>query len=208
MPVQPRRSPEVETPPQGCERAGSRAVVRVVQGVCAAAERDAARAPQVSRVLPQLRASRLRHVAMRKSVVTNILLVPREIITRELESSSSLAIPTVSPGITQAATREVFHSRAIPIPAEDGIPICGLPLQKLPTSAAFSKYQAPRPDGVSDAYTHLTTGVKSWASRAHDLSSHYTCVLAPQSRERPPERPNRQRHQAERILALAPGVST
>ena len=93
------------------------------------------------------------------------------------------------------------------IPAEDGIPICGLPLQKLPTSAAFSQYQAPRPDGVSDAYTHLTSGVKSWASRARDLSSHYPCVLAPQSRERPPERPNRQRHQAERILALAPGVS-
>ena len=53
MLVQPAQSPEVETPPQGCERAGSRAVVRVVQGVCAAAERDAARAPHVSRILPK-----------------------------------------------------------------------------------------------------------------------------------------------------------
>ena len=56
-PCNPDEVLRFETPPQGCERAGCRAVVRVVQGVCAAAERDAARAPQVSRILPQLRAS-------------------------------------------------------------------------------------------------------------------------------------------------------
>ena len=81
--------------------------------------------------------------------------------------------------------RKLFHNTAMPIPAVEVIPICMLPLPKLPTSAAFSEYQAPRPSGC-----------------------HYSCVPVPQSRERPPERPNRQRHQAERILAPAPGVST
>ena len=150
------------------------------------------------------------HVEKRNGLVSNILLMDSEMITRK-------GVAFVASDFNGAAgshkgsdpVRTVFRNTACPFLVADGTPLCALGFswavyRRLWLSQSTS---LPRQSGAPGA-SGLLTSTGRLGLRPHGLSSHYRAFMHLSHVHADRKRPNRQERQAESLLAPFLGVAS